>query len=746
MLSRQTTRSLIRWAIFVITMIGAPIGLFAFFGVGTADWIDPFFWIQTIAVVIGGGQVPAVNLKITLMIGITVGGLIAFTIIFGRAFCSWICPYGTLHTGMGKLKKEKKELPEVIKDRNIKYGIFLGFFLSALVLQRYVWCDICPIGGLWRSTGPFFYQFTWLLIFPIVFFTAIGLMTVYYDTRGFCKYLCPLGAFVGILDKVSFNRIQLHSDRCVECHHCDDVCPMDIDIVNETRIELLNDPLVKKALEDNNIKDLHRKDYDSLPKDLQKLISGKIKSYKVPAGECIRCYQCVDVCPVTNDKIQTPSVLMDPVIRIANFEEVNKGFTPELALKEANRCLQCEDHPCTDACPALQDVPGYIKAISEGDPTKSLEIILETNPLPHTCGRVCPAFCKQTCVRGKNGDPIAINTLKRYAADFGKFPSIKPERKTGRKVAVIGAGPAGLTVAWELTKMGHDVKMFEALTVGGGMLAVGIPEYRLPTKVLNKEIDNIKRFGAELEMEKRIGPDYNFKDIFDEGYDAIFVGVGAHIPKAMRIEGEELDGVLPATDFLRDVNLGNEVKIGKSIAVIGGGNVAMDAVRTSLRLGAKKVMLVYRRAEEQMPADPLEIEESKEEGIEYHLLRNPTKIIGQDGKVVGMEIIKMKLGEPDDSGRRRPIPIGGSEYRIKVDTVIPAISQAPDLDWVPEGTVDITKWNTIDAVEKTGETKMKGIYAAGDDVTGPKTVIEAVAAARKAATAIDKFLRGGTAS
>jgi formate dehydrogenase major subunit len=245
-------------------------------------------------------------------------------------------------------------------------------------------------------------------------------------------------------------------------------------------------------------------------------------------------------------------------------------------------------------------------------------------------------------------------------------------------------------------------------------------------------------------MEKRIGPEYNFQEIFDEGFDAIFVGVGAHVPKAMRIEGEDLEGVLPATDFLRDVNLGNEVKIGARVAVIGGGNVAMDAVRTSLRLGAKKVLLVYRRAEEQMPADPLEIEESKEEGVEYHLLRNPTKIIGQDGRVVGMEIIKMKLGEPDASGRRRPVPIEGSEYRVKVDNVIPAISQAPDLDWVPEGTVDITKWTTIDAVEKTGETKVKGIYAAGDDVTGPKTVIEAVAGARKAAKAIDKFLRSGS--
>jgi formate dehydrogenase major subunit len=746
MLSRQTTRTIIRWAIVVITFIGIPLGIFAFFNVGTADWIDPFFWIQTIGVLIGGGSVPAVNLKITLMILITVGGLIVFTIVFGRAFCSWICPFGTLLTLFGKFRIKKRELPEVMRDTNIKYGVLLGFFLASIILGRYAWCDICPIGGLWRSTGPFLYDFPWLLAFPVVFFVAIGLMAVYYEPRGFCKYLCPLGAFIALTDRISIRRVQLPSDRCVECHHCDNICPMDIDIVNETRVELLNDPDVKQALEAANVKNLSRKDYNSLPKELQDKITGKIKYFKVPAGECIRCYQCVDVCPVHNENTATQPVMLEPVTRITNFQEVNKGFTPELALMEAERCLQCEDHPCMDACPARQDVPGYIKAIKEGDPSKSLEIILETNPLPLTCGRVCPAFCKKACVRGYNGDPIAISILKRFAADKGKFPSIKPERSTGKKVAVVGSGPAGLTVAWELTKMGHKVQMFEALPVAGGMLAVGIPEYRLPKKVLNKEIDNIKRFGAKLDTEKPIGPDFNFEELFEQGYDVIFVGVGAHTPKAMRLPGEELEGVLPATDFLRDVNLGREVKLGNTVAVIGGGNVAMDAVRTSLRIGAKKVLLVYRRAEEQMPADPLEIEESREEGVEYHLLRNPTKIIGQDGKVVGMEIIKMELGEPDASGRRRPVPIEGSEYRVKVDNVIPAISQAPDLSWVPEGTVDITKWNTIDAVEKTGETKMKGIYAAGDDVTGPKTVIEAVAASRKAAKAIDMFLRSGEAS
>jgi homotetrameric NADPH-dependent glutamate synthase len=740
---RQNARFITRLAIFIIVLIGLPLGGFAFFYLGTVCFIDPFFWIQSIAVIAGGGSVAAVNLKISLMITIAVGGLIIFTIIFGRAFCSWICPYGSMLSGLGWLRKEKKDLPEVLQDTNIKYGVLLGFFLAAFILGRYAWCDVCPIGGFYRATGPFAYDFPWLLTFPLVFFVAFALMAIYYDTRGFCKFLCPLGAFIAIFDRISINRVQLPSDRCVECHKCDEICPMGIDLVNGTRFELLNDEEVKNALDKAGIKNLSRENFDELPKDLQEKISKNLKYYKVPAGECIRCYQCVDVCPVLNEKDVVPVTMLEPEIRIKQFNEVNLGYTPEEALKEANRCLQCEDHPCMDACPASQDVPGYVKAIMDGDPSKSLEIILDTNPLPLTCGRVCPAFCKNVCVRGKNGDPIAIPTLKRFAADFGKFPKIKPERKTGKRVAVIGSGPAGLTVAWELTKMGHDVTIFESLPVAGGMLAIGIPEYRLPEDVLNKEVENIKSFGAELKTSTSVGKDNSFDELFKQGYDAIFVGVGAHVPREMRIPGEELDGMIHATDFLRDVNLGKEVKIGKKVAVIGGGNVAMDAVRTSLRLGAEKVMIIYRRAEEQMPADPMEVEESREEGVEYHFLRNPTKIIGQNGKVVGMELIKMKLGEPDASGRRRPIPIEGSNYTIKVDTVIPAISQSPDLSWVPEGTVNITKWNTFEVDEKTGATNMKGIYAAGDDVTGPKTVIEAVAAARIAAKAIDKFLRSG---
>lgn len=747
-IKRQQTRWIVRLAIFFIAWIGVPLLLFTFFWYGTLCFADPFFWLQRLVILAGQGTLLDAGNRTLILISIAVFGLIIFTIIFGRAFCSWICPYGTMLDLMGKVKPEKRHLPEAIQERSIKYGVLLGFMVSAIALGWPVFCDICPAGAAWRASGPFAYAFPWLLMLSLMFFFVVTIMAVLYDARGWCKFLCPLGAFIAIIDKISFHRVHLPADRCVECGRCEDVCPMDIDLLDDVRYEFLNDEQVRKVLGDAGITNPSREKFDELPKEVQDVLSKKVKSYRVPAGECIRCFQCVDRCPILTDQTVVPTAMLDPLERVHHFKEVNLGYTEELAVKEANRCLQCDDHPCLDACPAQQDVPGYIKAIMDVDPSKSLEIILDTNPLPLTCGRVCPAFCKKVCVRGKSGEPIAIPTLKRYAADFGRFPKIKAERKTGKRVAVIGSGPAGLTVAWELAKMGHGVTIFEDLSVSGGMLVVGIPEYRLPKKILNKEIEHIKALGVEIKNDSPIGKEIGIKELFDQGYDAVFIGVGAHIPRAMKVPGEDLEGVYHASVFLKDVNLGKEVKVGKKVAVIGGGNVAMDAVRTSLRLGAEKAMIVYRRAEEQMPADPLEIEESKEEGVEYHLLRNPTKIFGKDGKVVGMELIKMELGEPDSSGRRRPVPIEGSEYVIDCDMVIPAISQSPDLSWLPDNLgIGITKWNTVDVDDATGMSAMEGVFAAGDDVSGPATVIEAVAGARKTAKAIDELLRrGGQAS
>jgi glutamate synthase (NADPH/NADH) small chain len=742
-LKRQQARWIFRLAIFFIAWIGVPFLMFTFFWYGTMCFADPFFWLQRLGILIGQGTLLDAGNRTLILISLTVFGLIIFTIAFGRAFCSWICPYGTLLDLLGKVKSNKKHLPEAIQEKSIKYGVLLGFLVSAMALGWPVWCDICPAGAAWRASGPFIYAFPWLLMLSLTFFFVVTIMAVFYDGRGWCKFLCPLGAFIAIVDKISLHRVRLPADRCVECGRCEDVCPMDIDLLDDVRYEFLNDAEVRKVLDEAGIRNPSREKFDELPENVRNVLSKKVKSYRVPAGECIRCFQCVDNCPIVTDQSVVPTTMLDPLERVHHFKEVNLGYTEELAVKEAMRCLQCEDHPCTDACPAKQDVPGYIKAIMDVDPSKSLEIILETNPLPLTCGRVCPAFCKQVCVRGKSGDPIAIPTLKRYAADFGKFPKIKQERETGKRVAVIGAGPAGLTIGWELAKMGHGVTIFEELNVSGGMLAVGIPEYRLPKKILNKEIDRIKAQGVEIKNESPIGKDTGIKELFDQGFDAVFIGVGAHVPKAMRVPGEELEGVYHASTFLKDVNLGQEVVVGKKVAVIGGGNVAMDAVRTSLRLGAKKAMIVYRRAEEQMPADPLEIEESKEEGVEYHLLRNPTKIIEKDGKVVGMELIKMELGEPDSSGRRRPVPIEGSEYVIECDMVVPAISQSPELSWLPAEDLGIviTKWNTVEVNEATGMSAMEGVFAAGDDVSGPATVIEAIAAARVTAKAIDAYLR-----
>jgi glutamate synthase (NADPH/NADH) small chain len=430
--------------------------------------------------------------------------------------------------------------------------------------------------------------------------------------------------------------------------------------------------------------------------------------------------------------------VQDASARIRNFDEVASGYSKEEAIAEAQRCISCKKAPCNEACP-LHCLPAeYIGLIAEGEFDQALAQILEYNPLAASCGRVCVHYCEGSCTLGKKGTPLAIAWLKRAAADYGQA-QVKPGAPTGKKVAVIGSGPAGLTVAWECAKAGHAVTIFEAHKLAGGMLWAGIPSYRLPREAIEEDVQRVLDLGVELRLESPIGSEQELRDLVEE-FDAVFVGIGAHEPRWMGIEGEELEGVLHAIDFLRDVNSGKEVKVGKKTAVIGGGNVAMDAVRTARRLGAES-FIVYRRAREQMPADEAEIEETEEEGIVINFLTNPTRILGEGGKMTGLECLRMELGEPDESGRRRPVPVEGSEFVMEADMMIQAISQRPDISWLAEGSAfEITRWNTFVVDPESNQTSVKGIFAAGDDVSGPATIVEAVADARKAAKGIIEYL------
>lgn len=426
--------------------------------------------------------------------------------------------------------------------------------------------------------------------------------------------------------------------------------------------------------------------------------------------------------------------------RIRNFREVMLGYDSTEAKAEMSRCLLCKKEPkCIAGCPAHFDVQAFVKPASEGRLEDAMRELLNDSPFPATLARVCPHKCTKECIRGKKGEPIEIANIKRYITDNVDRTKlgIKPEPATGKKIAVIGAGPAGLTVAYRLALKGHRIDVFEELPVSGGMLYVGIPEYRLPRDVLNSEIDFIKSLGVSIHNNTRIE---SLDGLWKDGYEAIYIGTGAHLPQKLGVPGEDMEGVVHATTFLRDINLGKAVKLGERVAVVGGGNVAMDAVRVSVRLGAKKVFIVYRRTMAEMPADKSEIEDSEEEGVEIHILAAPVKILGSSGKVTGMECIKMELGEPDSSGRRRPVPVKGSEFTLDVDTVIPAISQSADTKWLPD-TIKLTKWGTIEVDAQTGATSLRGVYAGGDNTLGPATVIQAIDAGNKAAAAIDAYLK-----
>jgi glutamate synthase (NADPH/NADH) small chain len=448
-----------------------------------------------------------------------------------------------------------------------------------------------------------------------------------------------------------------------------------------------------------------------------------------------------------------------PKDRIKDFEEVALGFDAELAKIEASRCLQCPKQPCVDGCPVSVDITGFIALIKEGDFIGAAKKIKETNLLPAVCGRVCPQEeqCEEVCVVGKIDEPVAIGRLERFVADYEReqgavaLPEVAPP--TGKKVAVVGSGPAGITVSYELLQAGHQVTLFEALHQLGGVLVYGIPEFRLPKAIVAAEIDTIKKMGAEIKLNMLIGKTRTIDELMDEdGFDAVFIGTGAGLPMFMNLPGENLNGISSANEFLTRVNLMKAyreeyvtpVKVGKKVAVIGAGNVAMDAARSAKRVGGPgtEVSIIYRRAREQMPARAEEIHHAEEEGIIFNLLTNPVRFIGDEkNNVVQTECVKMELGEPDDSGRRRPVVIEGSEHIIDTDTVIVALGTRPR-KFIRETTPDLktTEWGTFMADEETGATSKKGVFAGGDIVTGSATVIKAMGAGRVAAKAINEYL------
>ena len=453
-------------------------------------------------------------------------------------------------------------------------------------------------------------------------------------------------------------------------------------------------------------------------------------------------------------KVPVPE--QDAKVRSRNFEEVCLGYTKEQAMEEATRCLNCKNKPCVGGCPVNIHIPEFIAKVAEGDFKAAYEIISDTNALPGVSGRVCPqeSQCEKYCVRGIKGEPVAIGRLERFVADWyreniNEMPA-KPE-SNGIKVAVVGSGPAGLTCASDLAKQGYQVTMFEAFHTAGGVLVYGIPEFRLPKAIVANEVEKLTAMGVDLETDMVVGKTYTIDEMFEEGYEAVFVGSGAGLPMFMGIEGETLAGVYSANEYLTRINLmkaylnsyDTPIKKIKRAAIVGGGNVAMDAARCARRMGAEHGYVVYRRGEEEMPARREEIHHAKEEGIEFLFLNNPVKILGDEkGCVRAMECIKMELGEPDASGRRRPIEVPGSEFELEVDAVIMSLGTSPNpLIRSTTPGLDINKKGCLIADEETMATTREGVYAGGDAVTGAATVILAMGAGKKAAEAMDKYLK-----
>lgn len=457
-------------------------------------------------------------------------------------------------------------------------------------------------------------------------------------------------------------------------------------------------------------------------------------------------------------KVRHDMPCQEPKVRAKNFDEVALGYSEDTAVAEASRCLGCKNEPCRQGCPVQVPIPQFIAKISQRDFAGAINTIKEKNSLPAVCGRVCPQEnqCEKNCILGKKGDPVGIGRLERFAADWERSKGLNHSETappTGKKVAVVGSGPASLTVAADCAKAGHKVTIYEALHVPGGVLMYGIPEFRLPKDIVQAEIDNLKKMGVEVQVNSVIGAVTTVDELIEEeGYDAVFIGTGAGLPHFLGIPGENLNGVYSANEFLTRINLmkaykfpdyDTPVKVGKKVAVLGGGNVAMDCARTALRLGAEEVNIVYRRSMEELPARIEEVHHAQEEGVVFKILTNPVRIIGdEENRVTSMECLSYELGEPDASGRRRPVPISGSEHTFEVDTVVIAIGQGPN-PLVPRTTkgLETTERGNIIAEEGTGATSKPMVFAGGDVVTGAATVIKAMGAGRIAANTICEKLK-----
>jgi glutamate synthase (NADPH/NADH) small chain len=445
-----------------------------------------------------------------------------------------------------------------------------------------------------------------------------------------------------------------------------------------------------------------------------------------------------------------------PAVRRGNFEEVALGYSEAEAVEEAARCLQCRNAPCVQGCPVGIDIPAFIRAVAVRDVARAVSVIKASNALPAVCGRVCPqeTQCQGVCTLGKRFEPVSIGRLERFCADWESeheacCTAIAPD--TGKRVAVIGAGPAGLTAAGELRKCGHDVTVFELLHVAGGVLMYGIPEFRLPKAIVRREIDGLCRMGVRVRVNEVIGRVATIGEMLAKEFDAVFIGTGAGLPQFLGIPGESLNGVYSANEFLTRTNLmrayrfpeyDTPLRLGRRVVTVGGGNVAMDSARTALRLGAEESIIVYRRSEDELPARREEVHHAQEEGVQFRFLTNPVALLGERGRVSIVRCLRMELGQPDESGRRRPVPVPSSEFEIEADTVVIAVGNGPHpliLQTTPG--LELNRWGNIVADPRTGATSLRGVYAGGDIVTGAATVIEAMGAGKRAASAMDAFLR-----